>query len=156
MTLNPIETLKTSIHCPNDTQNTKIHLFTNFSFVFVSKLHIFKKIKFTKTEVYADFYDINSILCWGPHSLTRLPFLYHFSRLGLHYIYSLDNLPKDLTNNFPKDFPKHFRSRSHNEEAMRRAGGAAPPIRSCSKCAPLSALRSHDGAMAAYVRYEWH
>ena len=69
MTLNLIETLKTSIYNPKHTKNTQ----TPFHFSKVSKhtkIHIFPKDIFKTSALYGDSYSIIYILCWGPHSLT--------------------------------------------------------------------------------------
>ena len=71
------------------------------------------------------------------------------------------SLTYEYMEEFPKKLPKHFRSRNHGEKAVRSAEAARKPLGSRSEAArkPLrsrsdGALRSHDGAMAAYVLYE--
>ena len=69
MTLNLIETLKTSICNSKHTNITKIH-FRNIFYIF--KNQYLQKLQVQKSVFYADLYDIISILCWGPRSLTSL------------------------------------------------------------------------------------
>ena len=54
MTLNLIETLKTSIYSPKHTENMKIHIIVYF----LSNIHILQTSMLKKTALYADLYGI--------------------------------------------------------------------------------------------------
>ena len=71
MTLNLIETLKTSTCSPKHTNTTNIHLL-NFNCTTVSKNPYFQNVQIQNNSAfYADLNGIIYILCWRQHNLTR-------------------------------------------------------------------------------------